>query len=435
MVNLKTELGKPKQDGTQAIYIRVSNGRTEYKRIRFYMDAHKGDIRKGEIVSEGLMFALGEEVQRMRRKLMEAGSMVGTWPIGDIVKLLTEDTRSLHFQLDFFEFGQKVINELINEGRDATASGYRTSLNNFKRFIGKDKLDINEITKNLLLNYQEWFKRQDIGSRAWEMYMSCLQALHNRAKKQYNDEEDGVVPIKYSPFSKVDFKRSAKEVRAVEKRAISIAAIRYIRDIPDEVLPPKALMARDAFLLSFCLCGMNAADMFEHRTGEGGDRYRICYSRKKTRDRSGEATYTEVTVPEVVRPIHDRWAGKRHTWIYAEKYSTPNTLNHALNEGVKDMVQAAVWHYGNMWRLNIMTDKGRAAVMKRLELPADLTFYSARHSWATIAANDCNVRIDIVDRCLCHVVKSMAVAAYIKRDYREVDEANNAVIKLVFGDK
>jgi integrase len=63
----------------------------------------------------------------------------------------------------------------------------------------------------------------------------------------------------------------------------------------------------------------------------------------------------------------------------------------------------------------------------------NLTFYSARHSWATIASHDCNISEDRIARCLNHVSMNYRVTSrYIKKDWSIIDEANRKVIDLVF---
>ena len=97
-------------------------------------------------------------------------------------------------------------------------------------------------------------------------------------------------------------------------------------------------------------------------------------------------------------------------------------------------IDATVKYYGELW--NMDADTQRNKILKKLELPTDgLDFYSARHSFATIAANDCHVPTDIIDRCLCHAVSSVAANSYIKKDYRYTDETVEKVISFVFCDK
>lgn len=63
----------------------------------------------------------------------------------------------------------------------------------------------------------------------------------------------------------------------------------------------------------------------------------------------------------------------------------------------------------------------------------DLEFYSARHSWATIAINKVGIDKYIVHSSLNHVDDSMKVTdIYIERDFTNENRANAKVIKFVF---
>ena len=62
-----------------------------------------------------------------------------------------------------------------------------------------------------------------------------------------------------------------------------------------------------------------------------------------------------------------------------------------------------------------------------------LTTYYARHSWATIARNECGVDRDTVNEALNHASRDKVTDIYIARDWRRVWEANRKVLTLVFG--
>lgn len=428
MVSFNIELGKENTNGETPIYIRVSQNR-KMRRLRFGMNAMKGDLTAlGTFKNKLLEYAVERQVQDMREKVFAAGASALSWDIEQIMDLFVEKPAPKEtFSLDFIAYGYQVVDKLNAEGRGKTAKGYVTALRNFCKFLGKDSIDINEITKAMLLRYEEWFKMNNIGARAWELYMSNLQSLHNSAKRLYNDDDTGEINIKLSPFANISYKRSAAERRKVEKRAISATAIRCIYDLPSEVLLPRALMARDAFIMSFALCGMNAVDMFKHKRDPKCPADVIEFYRSKTYGRSGVDAFTRVTINPIFSPFNERLKGVRHTWFFSENYADADGFNSALSRGLRDMVAAAAEYYAEKWHVS------EDEALERMELPRNLTFYAARHAWSTIAANDCKIPTETIDRCLCHVVNSIAASNYIKRDYRYVDEANAAVIDFVFG--
>ena len=63
-----------------------------------------------------------------------------------------------------------------------------------------------------------------------------------------------------------------------------------------------------------------------------------------------------------------------------------------------------------------------------------LTFYAARHSFATIARNDCGVSMDDIALCLTHDSGHSMTDTYIKKDYSRVDNVINEVVQFVFGE-
>ena len=435
MVTFTYELGKTNAKGYTPIYIRVCVDR-QYKRIRFFSDAASSDItKKGEIKNASLELAVTDKIQEYRRKLLGAGADSQTWDIEKVYNYITEDESKTkekeEFKLDFIEFGNKHIERLKKEGREKTAEGYRCAIKSFCKFLGNNHVDINRIDKSMLLRYKEWFEENNIGARAFELYMSNLQALHNKAKLYYNDEDDEHLNIRLSPFQKIDFKISAAEKRKKEIVTLAPSAIKYMYDLPTSVLSQRAQMARDAFLLSFGLCGMNAIDMMKHTTEEDCPEDLIEFYRSKTVSRAGRDSFIRMHIHQKLMEVHRRLRGKRHTWYFAETYSSTNNFNTALNKGLAEIVDVSVSYYGKQFGMDAVKD--RKKILKMMGMPEHFTFYAARDSFSTIAANDCHIPTETIDRCLCHVVKSVAAQFYIKKDYQFADDTIKAVVEVVFG--
>lgn len=76
----------------------------------------------------------------------------------------------------------------------------------------------------------------------------------------------------------------------------------------------------------------------------------------------------------------------------------------------------------------------QAEANRQLAEPIDfpLQYYSARHTWATLAANDAGIDGYTVARCLNHVDERMRVTEmYIRPNWQAVDDAQRKVIDLV----
>jgi len=81
--------------------------------------------------------------------------------------------------------------------------------------------------------------------------------------------------------------------------------------------------------------------------------------------------------------------------------------------------------------LDTALTKGMELVRDRAELP-ELTFYWARHSFATIARNKCRINKDDIAEALNHVDgERRTTDIYIEKDCSIVDDEQAAVIKFI----
>ena len=248
--------------------------------------------------------------------------------------------------------------------------------------------------------------------------MACLRHLHNLAKDQFNDEDRGVILIPNSPFKKYKIKSAP----APKKRAISPEVLQAIINIPDVEFrcgPPQAVsrrdLARDCFLLSFGLAGMNAADLYGSNAKIKGDV--IVYNRQKTASRRADEAEFHIRVEPCLKPLIEKYrdpSGERLFCFY-RWYRDGMTFNAGLNLGLKHIDKV------------LAQDETLAE-----HLPEHITFYSARHSWATIArSSKLNIDKYTVHEGLNHIDDTMRITdIYIDRDYTNIWNANAKVLGL-----
>ena len=72
----------------------------------------------------------------------------------------------------------------------------------------------------------------------------------------------------------------------------------------DAVPGSRVQMARDCFILSFCLMGMNSVDMYMATKLEKGV---LKYKRAKTKDRRADEAYIEVKIHPFIKPLMKRY--------------------------------------------------------------------------------------------------------------------------------
>ena len=236
-----------------------------------------------------------------------------------------------------------------------------------------------------------------------------IKKLFNEAKKKYNKKDKNLILIPHSPFE--DFTIPKQE--ATRKRAISTDIIKKIWKLPYKDIKKgyKATcrynLAKDCFILSFCLMGINSADLYNATEMKGNT---ITYYRTKTKDRRLDNAKMVVDIPKIVQPLIEKYrdnTGKRLFNFY-QYYGDEKTFNKAINYGLKEI--------GSLLEVD------------------DLEYYAARHSWATIALNKVGIDKYIVHAALNHIDDSMKVTdIYIERDFVNENKANAKVVKYVFG--
>jgi integrase len=164
-------------------------------------------------------------------------------------------------------------------------------------------------------------------------------------------------------------------------------------------------LAKDVFLLSFGLMGMNAVDLFECTDYEGGY---LNYNRTKTKNRRADAARMVVKVHPDLMPLFEKYRDKtgKRVFCFYQYYSEANTFSAAINKGLKKIGE----------KIGI----------------ADFEFYAARHTWATLATNKVGIAKDLVHEALNHVDDKMRITnIYIEKDWRRIDDANKQMLEYV----
>jgi integrase len=234
------------------------------------------------------------------------------------------------------------------------------------------------------------------------MYTGAVRAIYKKARIEFNDPDLGIMRIPVDIFEYYKVPR----VPAAEHRDIPAEWIQMMLD-QREGLEGRERMAIDVFLLSFGLMGINSIDLYNVR--EQPKDGVLHYFRTKTTDRRSDGAEMFVRIEECVRGLVNEYRGKERTFRFHTMYATDNTFNAAINKGLKS------WKSRN-----------------GLEDEDKFTFYSARHTWATLGASK-RVGIDLalVTEGLCHVDQGRKVdMVYIRKDWERVWDANAKVLGL-----
>ena len=421
MLTIKAEVQQDKQrsDGTYNVKVRFTLDR-KVKRLSTNLFVTQQDLTKSFKFKENtsikkeidsLVFYYREQCEKLHLDRSK-------YTLDEVVDFLNgEQTKQQ--TIDFIKFSREWIASTTIKG----APNYTSALNALIRFIGKEELDVNLITLDFLENFKAFLnKEREVrikkliaqgkrvpSNRSLSLYLVSIKKLFNEAKKKYNKKDKNLILIPHSPFE--DFTIPKQE--ATRKRAISTDIIKQIWKLPYKDMKKgyKATcrynLAKDCFILSFCLMGINSADLYNATEMKGNT---ITYYRTKTKDRRLDNAKMVVDVPQIVLPLIEKYQDKtdKRLFNFYQYYADEKGFNKAINYGLKEI----------------------GAILE----VDDLEYYAARHSWATIALNKVGIDKYVVHAALNHIDDSMKVTdIYIERDFVSENKANTKVVKYVFG--
>ena len=155
---------------------------------------------------------------------------------------------------------------------------------------------------------------------------------------------------------------------------------------------------------------MNAIDFYDIEKNSFYDQ-KLCYQRSKTKDKRFDNAEIIVWIPDLVVPILQKYLDNKSKYLYVfrSEYSHPQTFSSILNSGLK-------------------------RIAKAIGYEQNLTFYAARHSFATIARNDCRIEKSTVAECLNHSQNTIT-DYYLVKDYTRIWDAQKIVYDYVMSGK
>lgn len=421
MLTIKAEVQRDKQrsDGTYNVKVRFTLNRN-VRRLSTSLFVTSKELTKSFKFREEA--PIKKEIDHLvlyyREQCTKLQLDQNNYTLEDVFAFLNGEQEKSQM-IDFIKFSREWIASTTIKG----APNYTTAINALVRFVGKEELDINLITLNFLEQFKAFLieerdtrtkklmqqGKRVTSNRTLSLYLISIKKLFNEAKRKFNKKDKNLILISNSPFDEFEIPKQ----EATRKRAIPADIIKKVWKLPYKDMKKgykstcRYNLAKDCFILSFCLMGINSADLYNATDMKGNT---IVYNRTKTKTRRLDGAKMMVDVPKIVQPLIDKYkdsTGKRLFNFY-QYYTDEKGFNKAINYGLKEI----------------------GAILE----VDDLEFYAARHSWATIALNKVGIDKYTVHAALNHVDEAMKVTdIYIERDFMNENKANAKVVKYVFG--
>ena len=176
---------------------------------------------------------------------------------------------------------------------------------------------------------------------------------------------------------------------------------------------PLTELGHDVAMMIICLAGINTVDLFYAEKKNYHDGI-IGYERRKTRGARTDNAWFEIRVPDILKPIVEKYldtnAGSEYLFNFHTRHSTNDSFNANVNIGIRQICEKALG-----------VDKGKG-----------YSGYTFRHTWATVAQNECGATLADVDFGLNHSNKTQLARTYVKIDFTPAWELNEKVVEKIF---
>ena len=397
MATFKACVRKQRADGIWPVYIRVTHNRKIGYIKTDKMVNNKG-IVGGEIVDPYVIRYCVDHIISYTERLNKVDT--AHWSVQEVISYLI----NIDEDISFSAYARKHKDKMINAGMERNAKNYQWAFQSLEEFAGSSDVKFSHLTSSFL---NAWIDSLAKTKRAKEMYPICIRQIYKSAVREYNDSERGIVRIKFDPWPKVDIPKADTP----DKRAITPEECRAFFSAPlpeSKFKSPLPELGRDVAMMILCLGGINTIDLYELKKSNYRDGI-ICYERAKTRKARTDNAYIEMRVPPIIQPLFDKYANTKNDEYlldFHNRHSTSDSFNANANIGIKKICDS-------------------------MGLADKYCCYTFRHTWATVAQNDCGASIAEVGFGMNHSMHNVT-RGYMEIDFTPAWELNEKVVEFIF---
>lgn len=289
------------------------------------------------------------------------------------------------------EFMAGQIQFLLECNCFGTAKNYRTAMESLNGFLEGRPLFFQDLTDGFAEHYNEYLLRKGLVKNSVSFHMRILRAVYNKAVRKG-------LAVQANPFQHV-----YTGIDRTRKRAVGKNIITRLIDIDLSCSAPLSL-TRDLFLFSLYTRGMSFVDMAFLRRENIVDGT-ICYSRRKTRQPLC------IRIEPCMQKIIDRYADGNRPYVF------PILKSDDASCAYSQYRVSLAYHNRLLKRLSNM-----------LGLQQGLSFYVARHSWATMA-RDNNVPVSVISAGMGHTSEHTTQIYLRSLENSLIDNANRGILR------
>lgn len=397
----KIEVRKMRKDGLWPVYIRVTHNRKlGYVKTDKLVSA-AGLSPKMEVTDPVVVLACQKRIVEYAEALNRVES--AHWTIHEVMEYLKRGDEDVSFS----EYAREYIRRLINNDQERTAKNYKLAVQHLERYVGTTRVMFSMLSSHML---NAWVESLGHTARAKEMYPVCVRQVWRAAYRELNDEERGVIRVKFNPWLKVKI----PQADTAKKRAITPEACRRFFSAPlpeSRFVSPLPELGRDVAMMVLCLGGMNTVDIYNLRKEDYRDGI-IHYRRAKTMRSRADGAYMEMRVPPILLPLMEKYRSQDDDpWLFMfhRRHTTSDSFSANVNIGIR-------------------------RICKSMGMAKDDWYcvYTFRHTWGTVAQNDCGASIAEVAFGMNHSAGHQVTRGYLKLNFEPAWRLNEKVVEMIF---
>lgn len=311
-------------------------------------------------------------------------------------------------EICFSDYARDYQSRMIQEGHARNARTYELAYQNLERYIGTTKVMFSHLTSTVIT---KWIDSLSSTARAKEQYPVCIRQIFKQALLDYNDYDAGIIRITINPWPKVKIPKSDPP----QHRAITMEQCRafFYAPLPESDRKyPLTELGHDVAMMILCLAGINTVDLYYAEKKNYRDDI-IGYERRKTREARVDNAWFEIRVPDIVKPIVEKYLDTSDSdflFTFHTRHSSYDSFNANVNIGIRQICEKVL----------------------KLNKEDYYSGYTFRHTWATVAQNECGATLADVDFGLNHANKTRLARTYVKIDFTPAWELNEKVVEKIF---
>lgn len=285
----------------------------------------------------------------------------------------------------FTEYANEYLNELLLDDRKSTYTLAKYVVDLFVEFLNGDIL-LSSLTPTHISSFDRALKKRGMSDTTIGMYLVTIRTIINKAIR--------LQIVKYDVHPFIMWRRPQSPVRELD---ISIDELRML--IAYKPVGKNEVMAKNLFLLSYYLCGINLIDMLSLRYTSS----RIEYVRKKSsRTKHGDMV-TSFTIQQEARDILSTITDKEGCIMYEGSVSS-----------IRDKVNKALKRIGI-----------------KIGIRGRFCYYSARKSFVQHGF-DIGIPLEVLEYCIGQSVKNnRPIFNYVKIMRKHADIAIRTILDKV----